>query len=150
MTTDVTTIYDTFVTRMGTLFPTHRRLTDVFDLTHNNEQFLTQGWGLLFGVATNTNRHVSKNLSISREITVHLTRRVYARELDPVKKADAEKSLLEDQQILIADLEQDFTLTTGDHIVRFISDTGIFPVHTEKELFIGISSTVTTEYFINL
>ena len=148
--TDISTAYNAFVTRMGTLFPSHHRLTNPFDLIQNNEQILTLGWGILPGPAVNTERSVSKISTVSREFTFHLTRRVYAREQDSVKKDDSYKALLEDLQILIDDLERDFTTTTTDYVIKYLSDTGIVPVHTDKELFIGVSSLVSLEYFRNL
>ncbi len=148
--TQITTIYAAFESRMAALFASHNRLTNVNDLAQNNEQFLALGWGLLFGPAENTNRSVSKVSSVERTISVHLTRKVVARELDPTKKADADKALLEDLQILIDAIESNFTLETGSFVVLYVNDTGIVQVHTEKGNFIAITATVTVEYFRNL
>lgn len=148
--TDISTIYNAFVARMGTLYTAHNRLTNVQDLAQNNEQFLTLGWGIQVGAGTNTERSVSRISTVSREFIFHFTRKVYARELDPSGKADAEKSLLEDLQILVDDLERDFTTTTADYVIKYLSDTGILPVQTDKDRFISISATVSAEYFRNL
>lgn len=144
--TEISDVYNAFVNRMVAIFPNHHRLTNSFDLTQNNEQFLAQGWGMLFGPAENTARSVSKILSVRRSVTVHLTRRVVARELDPTGKADADKALLEDFQILIDAIEENFTLETGKYIILYVDDSGITPVHTEKERYIAISANITAEY----
>jgi hypothetical protein len=145
--TEISDIYNAIVTRVTAVLPNHFRLSNVFDLDQNNEQFLQIGWGLAFGPAENTERSVSCQISVRRDVSVHITRRVMARELDAVTKGDTDRLLLEDLQLVIDDMERNFTLATGKFNCKYTADTGIFAVHTEKERYIAITANVSIEYF---
>jgi hypothetical protein len=147
---EITTIFDTLVTRTQALLPSHVRLSNPYTLEQNNEQKLRQGWGLAVLGGVNTERSVSCISSVARSVEIKITRKVYALEQDQSKKADADKALLEDLQLIVDDLEKNYTLTTGKFIAKYISDSGIVPIFVEKDNFLSLVISVTVEYQRNL
>jgi hypothetical protein len=146
MTTEITTIYDTLVTRVSTLLSGHKRISNPYALGQNNDQILEKGWGISVGPAVNTNRLVGGKVSVSREFGVHITRKFFARELDAVKKASTEKDLLEDLELVIDDIEQNSTLSGGNYLTKYLSDSGIVQVRDDNDSILSISLLLTVEY----
>lgn len=152
MSTDISTIYDFLVTRMTALFPNHKRLSNPYNLSLNNDQFLEQGWGIAVGPGENTNRQLGNRSSTKREFTLVLTRRTFATELGTTAKATGDKDLLEDLQILIDRFESEVDLdsTSGKYIARYIGDSGITQVRDDQDGFAAIRVSTSVEYFKTL
>ena len=150
MTTEFSTIYDALVTRLGTtLFSGHKRLSNPYNLAQNNDQVLEKGWGLAVREGENTNRLVGKNTTVRRSFDIVLTRKYFAREFDAAKKADAEKTLLEDLQILIDSAEGDTDLVpaSGKYVFRYLGDSGITQVKDDRDDFLAVVVSTSVEYF---
>ena len=147
--TDISTIYDALVTRLTALYPSHKRITNPYVLNNNNDQFLAQGWGLATRDAENTNRELSRRLSVRRNFDVVLTRRYFAKDLDLSKVNAAEKNLLEDLQLLIDSVEgtPDLSVTDGKYIVKYNFDSGITAAKDDRDDFLAIIANVSVEYF---
>ena len=147
--TDISTIFDALVTRLTTLYPSHRRLTNPYVLSSNNDQYLAQGWGLATRDGVNTNRQLSRRLSVSRNFDVVLTRRYFAKDLDITKIAIAEKSLLEDLQILQDSFEgtPDLSSGLGNYVTKYNSDSGIIAAKDDRDDFLAIIASINVEYF---
>lgn len=150
MSTKITQAYDAIVTRMGTLLPNHTRLSNPYQLDQNTEPALKQGWGLKVESGSNTNRHVNCQLSIERTLTIAITRKYYAMELNAASKATTEKDLLEDQFIVVKDFEKNSALEGIVARAIYTSDTGILFVFNEEKPFYKIETTFTIEYFESL
>lgn len=143
----ISTIYDALITRLTTLYPTHKRLANPYTPSENNALLLTQGWGLAVGVGVNTEEFLGCKLSIDRQFTVVHTRKYIALEADAVTKADVEKALFEDQFLLFQDLEEDITLSGLAVNVKFVSDSGLEFVQAGNDKFLLISSVLTAKYY---
>lgn len=145
---DITTVYDALITRLGTTLSSHVRLSNATAVEENNEQFLKLGWGLAIGEGSNANRYLCDILTIRRNFVLVITRKFYAREFDAVSKATTEKDLYEDQFLVLQDLANNNILTTptGEHNVNFIGDNGTEAVHGDKDLFLVLRTNLEVEY----
>lgn len=153
MSTKITTLYNTLITRMGAIFPQHARLPNPYKIDQNNSLFLKKGWGVAFAEGVNTNRNANcPPMSIERTFNITISRQFYAREMDAAAKATTEKDLFEDQYLLIKDLESDPTLQQTIARGRFVSDSGIqfVSLDVEKDDFLYLSSVFTLEYWEDL
>lgn len=152
---NITTGFDAIKARLEALFTSgagYYQLSNPYDVDENTTSALQKGWGIAIGSASNTNRQLSCNLSLQRTMTIVLTRRRYANELDTVPKETAEKQLLEDQYILIKDLEKAIALNSAvSGLTRFqyTSDGGIESV-IEGDAFIKLVTDFEMEYFEDL
>lgn len=151
MTTEITTISDGLVARVAALLTSHTRLSNPYDLANNNDLVLTQGYGVALGSAAPTRRSMSCQVSVKRTFRISLTRRAPAIEGDAATRFSTERTLLEDLQTLIDDFEKNNALlTTGDYLVMYDRDTGIFPVRAGSNSYLAVTMDVTVEYQRNL
>ncbi len=151
MSTNISSVYDAFVTRIGAVLTSHVRLSNAYSIEENTEPALKLGWALQIGPAIKSPRHISCKISIVRTFNLVLTRKVYASELDATAKASTDKSLLEDQFLVIEDVEGEPTM--GSAVVaksNFLGDSGVEFVHTDKDNFIKLVSQFEVEYFEDL
>lgn len=153
---NISTAFDAIKAKMQTLFTEvngYYQLANPYDVEENTITMHEKGWGVALGAGANTNRELSCRLSVQRSISIILTRRRYANELDITPKEDAEKALLEDQYTLIKAMENEFALNNNvSGITRFTfsSDGGIESVLAESDAFIKLVSVFELEYFENL
>jgi hypothetical protein len=144
-----TAAYDLIVARIATLLPTHLRLPDAYDLDQNPDQYLAKGWGLAVGPGgVNTQRFTGNKRSTEITFRLSITRKVYALDLDPVKKSSAEKDLLEDMRAIIDDIWLNYLGITGSPLVRFADFEGISPVRVDKKSFLSVSINIRVEYIV--
>jgi hypothetical protein len=143
----LTQIYDAIVSRIETLFPNHRRLSDPYDLENNPDNLLKQGWGLAAGPGgDNTERYVSCTESLSVNMTVPFTRAAFSRELDSSTKAAADKLLLEDMQVLADDVLKN-NLNIQGPLINFVGFDGIDSVRADERRYVQIGCNITVENF---
>lgn len=149
---NISDAYTALKTRMQAVFPDHRRLSNPYEPAQNNERDLIKGWGMRLEGGSNPQLTQSCLMSVSRSITVILTRKFYSLELIRGGKEDAELELLEDHFLLLQDVEGDPTLNESDAVSQFdyISDGGIEFVFGDKDNFLKIESTFNLIYFENL
>lgn len=148
--TAVTTLYDTLVTRVGELLPSHQRLGNPYELEENPNPFLKQGYGIAFSVANNPEREISCRGWVQRDLIIVLTRKFYARDTDRASKASAEKDLLEDLQLIIDDAEKNFDAPNSVALFKYTTDNGIEPVRADEDHYISVSAVISAEYSNNL
>lgn len=146
----ITDAYGELLTRIETVLDTaadgYFRLPNPYKPEENNERFLIKGYAIALGPASNTNRFVNCKFSISRQVTVVLTRQYFAREDDAEAKADAELALFEDQYKLINDLEQDISVNGQTMYTRYETDGGIEYVQGNTDRFLMLRTQINLEY----
>lgn len=146
----ISTIYDTLRVRMATIFPDHKELPYNQTINLNDGLFLTQGWAVYFADAINTNRLLSCQLSLSRNVNITLSRKVFGLDRDVTTRVTVEKNLLEDHLILIKDIEKDPDLNGAAAKILYISDLGIQTLFSEQMHYLYIQTIFSIEYFENL
>lgn len=153
---NISTAFAAIKALLGTLYATssgYIQLTNPYDIAENTTASLEKGWGVAFGAGTNTHRELGCRLSVERKMTVTLTRRRFANELDTAQKEDAEKNIFEDQFLLIKNLENEPTINnaiSGITKFAFESDGGIESVYDDTDTYIKLVSVFQLEYFENL
>lgn len=146
----ISTIYDAVRLRMATLFPTFKELPYPSSIEFNDSLFLTTGWAVQIADAFNTRRLLSCQFSISRNITVTLTRQNFGLDRDIPTRIAAEKAILENHFTMVKDLEKDPDLASTLAKIEYQSDFGIQTLFNQQLHFLYIQSTFSIEYFENL
>jgi len=148
---DITIGYDAILTRLGVLFPDHKRIPQPYRLDQNSETILNQGYGLAIGPANNSNRNVSCQLSVRRDMIVSISRVIRANEFDIDAKDLGWKTLFEDQFLLMKDIESDPTLGTTEIVnATFATDGGLEIIFVDKDNFVAVETVISIEYFENV
>lgn len=150
MSTKVSEIYDNIHVRLAALYPSSSRLPNPYQPEDNPEPYLKSGYGVRIGPGTNANRVIGCQISIDREFTVVLSKKVYAREADGANKGVTEKALMEDVFTLINDVERDGTLNGSVVNTMYVTDSGIQFVFGEKDQFVYTEVNLTSNYFETL
>lgn len=144
--------YDAFKARVSAVLPSHFVLPNPYAPEQNSENALRVGQGVKFMGGLNSNRSLSCQLSIRRQIEVVITRKYYGSELMTANKTTVEKALLEDQYLVINEVEKDPTNALSSVVVqaRFESDSGIEFVFNDDKPFLMIRTIFALEYIENL
>jgi len=148
----ISTIYDGIVTRLDTLFPDHRRISNPYFPDENSTPALRKGYGLQIGSISNPQEVLSCQLSIDRDMIITLSREFRAREFQLTKKEDTFKDLLEDQFLILKDFEGDPTLGLSGVLtnILFVSGSSIERVFDDKDNFVKLDTTFSIKYFEDL
>jgi len=146
---DISTIFNAFVSELATALSGHQRLTNPYDLVDNANTTLRKGYGVAVGAGENSKRLIGSKYSVTRAINVTITRQAYAKEFDISAKDTAVKNILEDYNLVIKEAAKSDNFSTGVVADRleYVSDTGIFSVNAENHKFLAITITFETEYF---
>lgn len=144
---NVSTVYDNIITKIGTTISTYTRIPNPYEPSENPSLFMRKGYGVGFGAGRNTNRMVCDKVSISRAFTILLMNEVLTTEMNVSSRGSFEKSLLEDQFLLIQAFENDLTLSGACVKIAYSDDTGIQYVEGGSEKFILVETTFEVEYF---
>jgi hypothetical protein len=150
MSTKITTIYDQLITVLGTTFPNHYKITDPYTVENNDFKLLNKGYGFFINGGQNTNRMIACELSISRSITFINTLVQRGTDRDLTIRQAAEKTILEDQYLLIKAVEMDSTLLQSCCKMVYIGDSGIKFLNDEHRNFLTIETQFSFEYFERL
>lgn len=146
---NITTIYNSLISMMTTVFPNKMRLSDAQISENNDEMALADGWSLYIGAGTNTNRTFDCNYSLSRDVSITLTKAFYGGHKATTILDTTSIALLEELHTLI-----DYNLNNqiaGTNIAfNFIGDNGLERVFGESKTFIMIKANFQVEYFENV
>jgi hypothetical protein len=151
---NLSNFYDTLKSRLAVIYPQNSGyylLSRPFEVEKNDELKLNKGYGLVMGPgAPANNREIGCNVEVVRQITIVNTRHAPALELDRDKKFSAEKSLLEDQLLILKEFETNFGAyySAGNLVadINYDSDNGIELVFPTREDFIVIRTTFRFRY----
>jgi len=154
---NISTAYDEIRDLLIATLPNHKELINPYVVELNDEITLTKAFGLAFGEGLNTELQLACRLSISRNMRIILTKKIFAgnlmRSADGSKvRRDTEKELFEDQYLVIKALEESPTITDSGVITdcKFTSDNGLEFVRIDKIDHIMLTSTFELKYFENL
>lgn len=146
----ITTIIDNIRTRVGTVLTDHKKLCNNRNIDDNDILFLSKGYAVAVGPGNNSNRLLSCNLSIQRTAIVTITRAHFGVDLDTTVRDSLEKSLLEDQFLLIKDLEKDPDLEGILARISYGGDNGIEEVFVDEGHFLMVQTNFDFEYLESL
>lgn len=147
MSTNISTIFDAISAKLNTIYSTtHKKLTNPYVAEENDEKTLSRGYGFFLGSGTNTNRQMECMASISREVNFINTIINRGTDRDTDIRQTAEKTLLEDQFLLIKELEKEPTISLVVAKMIYLSDNGIEQVYGKENNYLMIQSIFEIEY----
>jgi hypothetical protein len=150
MSSKVTTAYDNFVARVDAVLTSGNgwiKLPHAYNIEKNPEIYLKQGYAIGIGQGANTKRVQSNTISISREFILTIVRTSDTLDLEVTGRQTVEKQLFEDLKLVIADIEGNSTLNSGQILCGYVGDAGIEYVDTENSEFNLIKANFLIEYF---
>lgn len=150
MSTTITDALDQIETELVALLTGYTRLPFPSVIEANTEGSLRLGFAIDVGPGVNTKELASCKMVIERDVSVILTRQVYAGSLDVDTKYDAVKNILEDHLIVVKHFEQNPQLGGIVTVFDYDSDNGVEPVFADKENFIKIELNFKLKYFEDL
>ena len=148
--TKISQIYAALETVIETELPTYRKIPNPYDSSANANVILRQGYGIVAGAGSNTNRVLGCEMSIARDFGVILTKQIAKTEHDADGRTNQEKALFEDQYLLVKSLEKNPSLTGTAAKVGFVGDNGIEVLDLETGRYFVLVSQFNVEYFENL
>jgi hypothetical protein len=141
------TAYDALKARVVAVL-SRTQSTDLLDIEETTESSLIEGYQIVVGSASNTNRLVGCRSSVARDFIVILTQKTYANELDITAKETAMKALFDAFELIRMDIEKDTTLGSSSIAkTDYVSDTGLEYVYDDKDNFYKVEITFNVEYF---
>jgi hypothetical protein len=144
--TNISNIYDAIQTEVALIFPTKTELSDPRLIENNDMVSLSNGYGIDFGPAINTNRQLGCFYSIRREITITVTRQFLGGHKSNTIYDTTNKNILEDLHLLIKLFEKNEIIANEISNYKFLSDGGIERVFGENKNFVMIRAIFQIEY----
>lgn len=146
----ITNLYAQLNTTLPTLFSTHKKMVDPQNVENNDNFILNKGYGFYIGPSTNTNRLINCKYSISRNVTIVLTRSNKGTDRDTTIRETAELALLEDQHILVKAMEADVDLNQVVASFKYTSDNGVEYLNVNSHGFLVCRISFDAEYLESL
>lgn len=146
-----TDVYNALKARIVAVLDTkYTQISNVNNLEMNGENQLRLGYGVKFDGGDNTQRMIPKKLSVDRDFTVILTRKLFTTNSGATQTEAATLDLMEDQKLILDDIEIDHKLaSTAVLQARYTSDTGVDSIE-DSENFLKIETTIRIEYLDDL
>lgn len=141
----ISSAHEAIVTRLAATLSGYTRIANPYVIEANPELLLKKGYGVRIGPAVNTNLQFA-DLTLGREFTVVLSRKVDAHEHDGAAKGSAEKSLMEDLLLVTKDLVTHGSLN-GDSVVTATNYQGDSGVSFAGEGIIYTEAEFRVDYF---
>lgn len=154
---EISQAYDAILSLVETTFPDHEELINAYAPELNDDLTFDAAFGVSVAEGENTNRVVGCDISQERRWLITLCRKIMAGTLNrstvtKTVRRTAEKNLLEDLDLLVAELEKSPTINNSAPIVKTVyeSDSGLEFIRTERQDLIMIRAVFRTEYFRNI
>lgn len=128
----------------------YKQIPNPYEIEKTSNVILKKGFAIAFGPGTNTERLLSCQLSIDREIAIVLTRQVSSTEHDTNRRESIEKDILEDQFLIIRAIERDPSLNNKAARARYVGDNGLEFLSLENSRYFVLQSNFAFEYFEDL
>ena len=144
--TQVSNIYDAYVSMIASQLPTYKRITNPYEPTQNAGLLLQKGYGIGIGPAENTERIITCKVSIVRTFEILLINQINTTENNISAKATIEKTIMEDLFKLIKQVDKDPSLQQTSIKSSYVSDNGLEYLEAEKAKFYLVRATFDSEY----
>jgi hypothetical protein len=142
----ITDLYDALDTMLAATFatPTYKKLANPYTLELNDTLSLSRGWGFKIGPKSAANLTLARYEQFQVEISIIQTIAQRGTDRDIVIRQNAEKTLLEDQFLLVDYLRQNTALFAKLWKLDYSSDSGIeFVPFTEQQNYFTITTSLT-------
>lgn len=147
----ITEVHTALLGRVQTLLPAeYKRLPNPHAPFENPDLYLELGYGIVMGPETNTNRYIGSLRSYDFSWTLVLCRRVYTLDPDAAEKADQQLLLLEDLELIKADVEKNVALNDALNNTAYVGHNGIEYVQGQDNYrFIMVRANLTSSYEVH-
>lgn len=142
----ISNIHDNLYTLVAATLTNHAELRRPTNIELNSDLFLKKGFGISVSSAVRGTRNISCRYWLQRDFIITNTLAIYGTDTSNTIRKIAEKTLLENQKLLITALETDNTLSGYCNNLRFVNDAGIEFIHVDEKDYIMLQSTFTLEY----
>ena len=142
---NVSTAYDELRALIPANLSGYTELNNPYVISDEVDLNFDKGYAVGLGAGINTKRLVSPYISIARDFTVTLTKRMFLTNRDITNRLLAEKALFEDQITLI----KKFEIATSQAIskIEYVSDTGLEFLEADRFGILVLQFVVRIEYF---
>jgi len=148
--TKITNIREELESIIAASIAGYKQIPNPYEIEKTSNVILKKGFAIAFGPGTNTERLLSCQLSIDREIAIVLTRQVSSTEHDTNRRESIEKDILEDQFLIIRAIERDPSLNNKAARARYVGDNGLEFLSLENSRYFVLQSNFAFEYFEDL
>jgi hypothetical protein len=148
--TKITEIREEIETIIKAALPGYRQIPNPYEIEKTSNVILKKGFGIAFGPGTNSERLLSCQLSVDREMAVILTRQVSSTEHDTDRREAIEKELFEEHFLIVRAIERDPSLNNKAARARYTSDNGLEFLSLENSRYFVLQSNFAFEYFEDL
>lgn len=122
------------------------KIPNPYEPTKNPDMFLKNGYGLGVGPATNTNRKLSCQVSIQREIVIMLLREVAMVDTRADDIENQLKTLLEDELLIIKAIENDQDLGGVSYQARYSDSDSVDYLEEDSSKYFKLVTAFQVEY----
>lgn len=148
--TKISDIYDNLVTAVDTALTGYDQISNPYTPEDNSELFMEKGFGIAFGPGENSERQLACRLSVKRTFDVILINLCGTTENNLADVESFQKTMHEDQLLIIKALEKDSDLSNTSAQLKFVDDRGLEFLETTDNKFFILQSTFMVEYFENI
>jgi len=146
MSTKITTIYDNLNTLIGNALTTYTRMPNAYEVNSNNDLYLKKGYAVGFGAASNTNRVLTRKVSIDRIMNILLVNQITTTDHNTADRATCEKGLMVDVFTILKAVEADQSLGGQAIRARYESDSGLEFIEGDRFKYFINELNITVEY----
>ena len=146
----ITDIREELETIIAAAVTGYRQIPNPYEIEKTSNVILKKGFAIAFGPGTNTERLLSCQLSVDREMAIVLTRQVSSTEHDTNRREEIEKDIFEDHYLIIKAIEKDPSLNNKAARARYVGDNGLEFLSLENSRYFVLQSNFAFEYFEDL
>ena len=144
---NVTTIQNSLVTTLETLFPNKTVIPNPFNLEDNNQNLMKNGYGFFYGPASLPDFDLGIHIQgYSRDFNVVMTRNVYRTDVSPDPFSTTQLALIEDQNTLVNTFADVRNLDQNVVSIEFVSDSGVEFIFADKNNYLALTTTFAVAY----
>ena len=158
--TKINDIYDELHSITQVVLPEYTELPNPYIPDDNPDIYMKKGYGISIGAASNTNRVVSKKVSILRDFDFVFVRQINSTETNTGLIKSNAKAIMEDsfkavQRIVetkaaLEEIENNTSLGQVCVKAEFVSDSGLDFIEADTQRFFILTMVVSVEYFETL
>lgn len=148
--TKISNIYDELHTIVDSVLTDYSELPNPYIPDDNPDIYMKKGYGITMGAASNSNRVVSKKVSISREFDFVFVRQINSTETNTTLIKSNAKQIMEDSFKVLEEIESNTSLNQLCVNARFESDSGLDFIEADTQRFFILTMVVSVEYFETL
>jgi len=148
--TKINDIYDELHSITQVVLPEYTELPNPYIPDDNPDIYMKKGYGISIGAASNTNRVVSKKVSILRDFDFVFVLQINSTETNTGLIKSNAKAIMEDSFKVLEEIENNTSLGQVCVKAEFVSDSGLDFIEADTQRFFILTMVVSVEYFETL